>query len=224
VLEIGAGIGNLTKCLIPRARYVASDINVHYLDYLKRCFLYKQYLKVEAIDLNREEDFIPYQSQFDTVICVNVLFIKAEELNYQNIFSVWLIKENHNFDVYGHGIDFSMAILLAFFGIGLSIQRLFGQKNQRMELGLSSFWIGWAFVLMILQLWYFVVSIDLMAAVCVILLGAAGLLWNGSRLSLIFRNRGAARSEFIMAFCMFAIWLPTGRCDAFSPMMRGSTI
>jgi len=35
VLEIGAGIGNLTSQFIPREFYVASDINPHYLRYLR---------------------------------------------------------------------------------------------------------------------------------------------------------------------------------------------
>ncbi len=35
VLEIGAGIGNITTWLLPRDLYVASDINPHYLHYLR---------------------------------------------------------------------------------------------------------------------------------------------------------------------------------------------
>ncbi|MCL6583877.1 MAG: glycosyltransferase [bacterium] len=73
VLEIGAGLGNLTSHLIPRPHYVVSDINQNYLDYLKNYCLYKPYMEVKTIDLRREEDFIPYREQFDTVICLNVL-------------------------------------------------------------------------------------------------------------------------------------------------------
>jgi len=114
-----------------------------------------------------------------------------------------------------------LLVLLAFCGIGLSIQRLFGLKNQKAEQVLASFWIGWAFVLMILQLWHLVAPVDLRAAVCVILLGAAGLLWNGSRLSLLFRNRGAARSVFIMTFCLFALWLANRAMRCIQPYDAG---
>jgi SAM-dependent methyltransferase len=73
VLEIGAGIGNLTSHIIPRRRYLASDINPDYLGYLKNYCLYKPYMEVKAVDLTREEDFAPLRDQFDTVICLNVL-------------------------------------------------------------------------------------------------------------------------------------------------------
>jgi SAM-dependent methyltransferase len=36
VLEIGAGIGNLTRRFTPRDAYTATDINPHYIDYLRR--------------------------------------------------------------------------------------------------------------------------------------------------------------------------------------------
>ena len=51
VLEIGAGIGNITTWLLPRDLYLASDINPNYLDYLKNLALGKPYLQVDRIDL-----------------------------------------------------------------------------------------------------------------------------------------------------------------------------
>uniref|UniRef100_UPI003979DCB6 hypothetical protein n=1 Tax=Salmonella sp. SAL4447 TaxID=3159902 RepID=UPI003979DCB6 len=38
VLELGAGIGNMTRNLCPRDHYTATDINPHYIDYLRRTF------------------------------------------------------------------------------------------------------------------------------------------------------------------------------------------
>ncbi|HVR96501.1 MAG TPA: glycosyltransferase [Thermoanaerobaculia bacterium] len=73
VLEIGAGIGNITTWLLPRDLYVASDINPHYLDYLENFSLGKPYLQVDRIDLEDERCFEPWQEKFDTVICLNVL-------------------------------------------------------------------------------------------------------------------------------------------------------
>jgi glycosyltransferase involved in cell wall biosynthesis/phospholipid N-methyltransferase len=73
VLEIGAGIGNITTWLLPRDFYLASDINPHYLDYLKNLALGKPYLKVDRIDLEDPASFAPWLGRFDTVVCLNVL-------------------------------------------------------------------------------------------------------------------------------------------------------
>ncbi|MEO8504969.1 MAG: glycosyltransferase [Acidobacteriota bacterium] len=73
VLEIGAGIGNITTWLLPRDRYLASDINPQYLDYLKNLALGKPYLQVDRIDLEDAACFADRHGQFDTVVCLNVL-------------------------------------------------------------------------------------------------------------------------------------------------------
>ena len=73
VLEIGAGIGNITEWLVPRDLYVASDINQHYLAYLRTLSLGKPYLKVERIDVEDPACFQSRRGSFDTLICLNVL-------------------------------------------------------------------------------------------------------------------------------------------------------
>jgi len=73
VLEIGAGIGNITDQLLPRDRYLASDINPHYLDYLRNAAVGKPYLEVARVDLEARSDFEPLGGAFDTVVCLNVL-------------------------------------------------------------------------------------------------------------------------------------------------------
>ncbi|HEV7503495.1 MAG TPA: glycosyltransferase [Thermoanaerobaculia bacterium] len=73
VLEIGAGIGNITSWLLPRDLYVATDINPQYLDYLKNLALGKPYLQVDRIDLEDPRCFEKWQGAFDTVVCLNVL-------------------------------------------------------------------------------------------------------------------------------------------------------
>jgi 2-polyprenyl-3-methyl-5-hydroxy-6-metoxy-1,4-benzoquinol methylase len=79
VLEIGAGIGNLTGQLIPRELYVASDINPHYLRYLHSYASGKPYLKVRHADATRAGDFTGLEEQFDTVLMLNVLEHVADE-------------------------------------------------------------------------------------------------------------------------------------------------
>jgi glycosyltransferase involved in cell wall biosynthesis/phospholipid N-methyltransferase len=73
VLEIGAGIGNITHWLTPRDRYVASDINPQYLGYLRNLAMTKPYLEVRRVDLEAPEDFRDLAGGFDTVVCLNVL-------------------------------------------------------------------------------------------------------------------------------------------------------
>jgi len=73
LLEIGAGIGNLTSLLVPRQRYLASDINDNYLDYLRNYAMGKPFLDVERLDLEDDEGFSELANQFDTVMCLNVL-------------------------------------------------------------------------------------------------------------------------------------------------------
>lgn len=73
VLEIGAGIGNLTEQFIPRERYVASDLNPTYLEYLTAYALGKPYLEVRAVDVTTASDFAALEEQFDTVLMINVL-------------------------------------------------------------------------------------------------------------------------------------------------------
>jgi glycosyltransferase involved in cell wall biosynthesis len=71
VLEIGAGIGNLTSNLVPRMVYWASDINPQYLERLKTLQQTRPYLRVQYTDASAAETFP--QEQFDTVICLNVV-------------------------------------------------------------------------------------------------------------------------------------------------------
>jgi len=73
ILEIGAGIGNLTNQFIPRELYVVSDINPHYLHFLRSYAHGKPYLKVLNIDANRKEHFAGLGEEMDTVLMVNVL-------------------------------------------------------------------------------------------------------------------------------------------------------
>jgi SAM-dependent methyltransferase len=74
VLEIGAGIGNLTQYLAPRRReYVASDIDEEHLARMRVRFQNRPNVSLARCDLARPEDFASFERQFDTVVCLNVL-------------------------------------------------------------------------------------------------------------------------------------------------------
>ena len=87
VLEIGAGIGTLTSQFIPRDLYVASDINPHYLNYLRSYSIGKPYLRVLKVDVQNADDFIPLRGHFDTVLMINVLeHVPDEQAALRNLY------------------------------------------------------------------------------------------------------------------------------------------
>lgn len=90
VLEIGAGIGNLTRALIRgRKRYVATDISAEHLARLRSRFVHRTNLEARFCDLTRAEDFRPFAGEMDTVICLNVLeHVDDDRAGLENIYSV----------------------------------------------------------------------------------------------------------------------------------------
>ncbi|MFQ5666502.1 MAG: glycosyltransferase [Candidatus Binatia bacterium] len=89
VLEVGAGIGNLTAALVPRDNYTTSDVNPYYLDYLRNFAEGKPYMDVRHVDLVCEEDFAPLAGRYDTALCLNVLeHVEEETRALRNLRSV----------------------------------------------------------------------------------------------------------------------------------------
>lgn len=72
VLEIGAGIGNMSVHLMPRPVYWATDVNPHYLEKLCSLRSTRPYMRVAYADA---ADFATYPrgQEFDTVVCLNVV-------------------------------------------------------------------------------------------------------------------------------------------------------
>jgi glycosyltransferase involved in cell wall biosynthesis len=88
VLEIGAGIGNLTLHLVPRAIYCATDVNPQYLKSLQRLRANRPYLRITHLDATHADSF-PANQSFDTVIFLNVLEHIADDCGaMRNIFNV----------------------------------------------------------------------------------------------------------------------------------------
>jgi glycosyltransferase involved in cell wall biosynthesis len=74
VLEIGAGMGNLTRQLCPRRKvYVASDIDPEHLGQLRRRFHHRPAVTVRRLDAESAQDFQGLEGSMETVICLNVL-------------------------------------------------------------------------------------------------------------------------------------------------------
>ncbi len=91
VLEIGAGIGNMTLHLLPRSVYWATDINPAYLDSLERLKINRPYLHVACLDGTDCNSF-PAGETFDTVICLNVVEHLSEDR--EALRNIWNVLED----------------------------------------------------------------------------------------------------------------------------------
>ncbi len=90
VMEIGAGIGNLTHALIPRRRrYVAADIDGEHFARLRARFQHRPQLEIHRCDLGNPADFEPFAGSMDSVVCLNVLeHVEDDKTGLANIHSV----------------------------------------------------------------------------------------------------------------------------------------
>ncbi len=78
VLEIGAGLGNLTGRLMARKlSYVAAEKDPLYLHALRNRFLRTPNVAVFPLDPEDPADYTRWRNQFDTALCVNVLELAA---------------------------------------------------------------------------------------------------------------------------------------------------
>jgi glycosyltransferase involved in cell wall biosynthesis/phospholipid N-methyltransferase len=90
VMEIGAGLGNLTRFLVARRKvYVATDIEPEYLARLMGRFQHRPNVEIRYADLGRRECFEEFEGQMDSVVCLNVLeHIEDDVAGIQNLGSV----------------------------------------------------------------------------------------------------------------------------------------
>ncbi len=109
VLEIGAGIGNLTRRLAPRReRYIATDIDAEHLARLRTRLQHRPNLEIRRCDLQISGDFAPIHESVDTVVCLNVLeHIEDDLAGLRNIHSALkaggraIVLVPHGQEIYG---------------------------------------------------------------------------------------------------------------------------
>jgi glycosyltransferase involved in cell wall biosynthesis/phospholipid N-methyltransferase len=73
LLEIGSGTGNLTRRLVPRDVYVASDVNPLYVKTLQNLTTDRPYLAARYTDVTDLASFPAHAGGFDSVVCLNVI-------------------------------------------------------------------------------------------------------------------------------------------------------
>ncbi len=73
VLEVGAGIGNLTSQLLPRERYIATDFDDLHLSVLRDLSMSRSSLEVRRLDAAEGGDYADLHGTVDSIVCLNVL-------------------------------------------------------------------------------------------------------------------------------------------------------
>lgn len=126
VLEIGAGMGNLSRQLISgRKRYVATDLDREHLERLKTRLAHRPSLEVQWMDAADPRFFAGLREQMDTVVCLNVVeHIKDDLGALRNIHSalepggraIILVPEGQSIygsldEALGHHLRYSEALL-----------------------------------------------------------------------------------------------------------------
>ena len=74
ILEIGAGLGNISRYLPKKEQLIVTDIDPVYLEILREAFKDNELVQVTRLDLNCQADFDALgQGICDTIVCLNVL-------------------------------------------------------------------------------------------------------------------------------------------------------
>jgi glycosyltransferase involved in cell wall biosynthesis len=74
VLEIGAGIGNLTRPLSHRKKYyAATDIGPEHLEALRSRFAHRPNMEFRECDVQNHDQVTHFAGKVDTIVCLNVL-------------------------------------------------------------------------------------------------------------------------------------------------------
>jgi glycosyltransferase involved in cell wall biosynthesis len=85
VIEVGAGIGNLTVLLAPGCRnYLATDTDTEHLSELRSRTAYRRNVQIEICEFSNPIQVAPLRQTADTIVCLNVLEHVAEDRSCLN--------------------------------------------------------------------------------------------------------------------------------------------
>jgi len=73
ILEVGAGIGNITRRLLDRECVIASDVSEDHLNMIRKRLVESDRLRIVVFDLNSCDSSRFRGEKLDTVLCLNVL-------------------------------------------------------------------------------------------------------------------------------------------------------
>jgi phospholipid N-methyltransferase len=73
ILEIGAGIGNISRQLPKREFLTISDYDDEYITLLNQAFRHYDYIQIVKLDISNDDGFEALAAQHSSVVCLNVL-------------------------------------------------------------------------------------------------------------------------------------------------------
>jgi hypothetical protein len=111
-------------------------------------------------------------------------------------------------------------LFAVFSGIGLLIRRAFGLRVQGAPTWIFSFWVGWIFAILILQIWHLWFKIDGWALVFIATIGIVGLLWNRRDLWRVMQECLWRQLWIPIVLLLMALWLAN---RAIGPIQNGDT-
>ena len=99
-------------------------------------------------------------------------------------------------------------LTIAFLGMGSYIIQIFSIKRMNMETLLSSLCLGWAALIIILQIWHLFLPVDIAAVVCFLIIGFTGCIVHKHYFDHIKLILGTNKGKLALLFViLFAIWL-----------------
>ena len=135
VLEIGAGIGNLTGRLIGRKlEYVAGEADPLYLHALRNRFLRTPNVTVCELHPGNPDDYAPWKHLFDSALCVNMLELVDDPLRVLNLLGECLKPKGNLIVLVPQGQD-----LFGPLDVALGHKRRFSESELRQLLGAAGF-------------------------------------------------------------------------------------
>lgn len=88
VLELASGVGSITRKLLPKTNYFATENNPLYLNALQNLRESRPFLRVSYLDIQHLEDSGSYGS-FDSIICINIVEHSKDDKNVmKNIYGL----------------------------------------------------------------------------------------------------------------------------------------
>lgn len=107
-------------------------------------------------------------------------------------------------------------------GLGLILRRCWGLRIQAADQVLTSFWLGWAALLLLLQLWHLYFKVDWRALVIVVIIGLTGLIWNWRDVGNLIIEKFRGKIGLFFLVMITAIWIATHAI--LNPMLDDSSL
>ena len=105
-----------------------------------------------------------------------------------------------------------LILFLMFSGLGFIVQRFLNQAVDSGTLWLDSFWFGWAFSLLILQLWHFVFPVNDVILIIFLLIAGVSIVLHRQSLVQVLKRLKNYRL-FLILFSIVLLWLANRAID-----------